>query len=104
MSDLRPSFGRRTRVRQQWIRCLTQTEARQALAELGEVRRKLGFLRWVGSTLTFLGRGNSGLRFAWHPCIASEKKVRQDFGLGELCFKDDAEKTAIQRGSQVGPP
>jgi hypothetical protein len=78
-SDLCPSFGGRPRVSQQWIWCLTQTEARQALGKLGEVHRELGIVR-VSSTLALLCGRYSGLRFAWHSCIASEKKFSRTSG------------------------
>lgn len=80
-SDLRPSFGRRTRVRQQWIGGLSQAEACQALGKLGKVHRELGFVRGAGAPLAFLCGRDIRLRFAWHPCIASEKKFGRTSGL-----------------------
>ena len=81
VSDLCPSFSRRTRVRQQWIRSLSQTEACQALGKFGKVHRELGFVRGVGGTLAFLCGRDIRLRFAWHPCIASGKKFGRTSGL-----------------------
>jgi hypothetical protein len=102
VSERHPSFGRRPRVRQQRIRCLTQPEAGQALSELGKVHRVFRWIRGVGITWTFLHGRDIGLRFAWHPCIASEKKVRQDFGIALRCFKDDAGKTEVRPDLRFG--
>jgi hypothetical protein len=99
-SDLHPSFGWRTRVRQERVRCLTQTETGQALSEFGKVHRGLGRVRWACSTLTFLGGRDIRLRFAWHPCIASEKKFGRTSGFPVPSFKDDAEKTMIRCRAQ----
>jgi hypothetical protein len=97
-SKRQPSFRWRPRIREERIRCLTQTEAGQALSEFGQVNRGLGWIRRVGRTLTFLCGRDIRLRFAWHPCIASERKFGRTSGLRSSASRMAPKKRRIGPG------
>jgi hypothetical protein len=96
----RPPLGGRTCFRQQRVRCLAQSKAGQTLAELGEVHWKIGRFRRVGMGTTLAGGGSIRQRFAGHPVYSFRKRIREDFGLVGLRFKDGA---ANQTNSRAYP-
>jgi hypothetical protein len=94
-SGARTALDRGTGLGQEWIGGLAQTEAGQALAELGELNRTLsgqvgvidGIARLGGAGLE--SRGDIGQRFDWHPSdIFRKSSVGLEGGPG--FFKDDA--------------